>query len=124
MEKLICCFVLLSSLFCGIASASSCNYVSLTNEELQELTEVDPYTKISDMFKKGYGNSDYRDKDEIITVPRLVSRMYPNRPDLQRKAVDAWGQCMKEQKINGKRKYANRDADILVNFCKKKLDLN
>ena len=69
-------------------------------------------------------NNDYRERAEIIATPRVISQLYPNRPDLQRQAIDAFGRCMKNQITNGRRKYTDQDVNILVNFSKKKLGLN
>lgn len=123
MKKLICYFILISALRFGIGIASSKYDILLTKEEIQELADTDPYKTISKMFAERLHRYDYREKARIIVTPDVISYAYPERPDLQAQAIDAWGQCMKEQMVNGRRKYTDKDIYVLTNFSKKKLGL-
>lgn len=129
MKKLVCYFVLLSSLFCGVSGASSSGssnhqVAGFSQEALFEFANTDPYQTMNKIFNKRLKYNDYRERERIIATPRVISQAYPNRPDLQRQAIDAFGQCMKNQIVNGKKKYTDHDVNIVVNFSKKKLGLN
>ena len=129
MKKLICYFVLISSFLCGVGGASSNrnsnqNRVEFTREDLYQFAHTSPYQMMNEIFDKYSKYDDYRERAEIIAFPRVISQAYPNRPDLQRQAIDAFGQCMRNQMVNGQRKYTDQDVNVLVNFSKRKLGLN
>ena len=127
MKKLICYFVLISSFLCGVGGASSNRGGSnINNEDREWAIRTGPHRVINMMFnnENGLKNHDLRLRDEVIAAPRTIYDMYPNRPDLQRQAVDTLGQCMRNQMINGQRKYTDRDVQVMVTYSKRMLGLN
>lgn len=125
MKKLFIYFVLISSLFCGISRASSGKRIDkFSQEALSEFANTSPHQMMNEIFNESSKYKDYRERERIIAFPRVISQAYPNRPDLQRQAIDAFGQCLRNQTVNGKKKYTDQDVNILVNFSKKKLGLN
>ena len=125
MKKLFIYFVLVSSFLCGVGGASSNNPMHAYSKEITEWAlKVGPEKAISQLFEEDFKNNDYRQKDRIFATPRTIFGLYPRHPELQKKAVETWGRCMKNQTVNGRRKYSDQDVDILVNFSKSKLGLN
>ena len=125
MKKLICYFVLISSFLCGVGGASSNRGGSnINNEDREWAARVGPRQAIITMFQNGLKDRNFKEKERIIATPSTILEMYPNRPDLQKQAIDVWGQCMRNQIVNGQKKYTDQDVNILVNFSKRKLGLN
>ena len=121
MKKLICYFVLISSFLCGVGGASSNKQFSKT--DLNNFASESPYQMIPRLFEKGLKDSDYRKQDRINAIPVVLSKAYPNRPDLQRQAVDAWSQCIRNQTVNGRKKYTEEDVQRVILQSKKMLGL-
>ena len=108
MKKLICYFVLISSFLCGVGGASSNKNSNqringFSQEALSEFAHTNPYQMMNEIFNEYLQYDDYRERAEIIAFPRVISQAYPNRPDLQRQAIDAFGQCMRNQMVNGQK---------------------
>ena len=121
MKKLICYFVLISSFLCGVGRASSSKQFSKT--DLNNLANESPYQTIPRLFEKGLKNYDYKREDKIDAIPKTLLKAYPNRPDLQRQAIDAWSQCIRNQTVNGRKKYTEEDVQTVIFHSKKFLGL-
>ena len=89
MKKLFIYFVLVSSLFCGISRASG-----LDQDTIRRAAKTDPYYIVNGLFERGFKDNDYRDRIHIQKAAAIISKLYPDRPDLQKQMVNAWGQCM------------------------------
>ena len=124
MKKLFVYFVLFSSLFCGNGKTSSLQQgIQFTQEELKRISNEDPYQRISRLFEKSFNNNDYTKQEWIIKVPISIGKAYAGRPDLQLKAIDAWGKCMRKQTVDGENKYTEQDINLVVNYSKHRLNL-
>lgn len=72
------------------------------------------------MFEQGAKNEDYTDIRTIYTTKYMVQRViFPQDKTKQKIALNTWVQNVRNQEINGKKKYTEQDILILIQMFNK-----
>ena len=90
-------FVILNGSYIGVSRATSTNVLS--ERALKAALEIGPERMVKFGFehREHLGNVNYRNRKEVGAVQKHFVNLYPDRPDLYKRAACALGECLKEE---------------------------
>lgn len=130
---LICFYGLFNINSSNASSISSMRNISIpkstfTEEEfLKRRLEIDPGVYAHRLYTKpnvGLYTKDFTNKAMIMRLPSIISEMYPDRPDLQKRYLEGLDECLINDKdAKGNWKYSYKQVNVITRFVKIKLGL-
>ena len=113
MNKSKLLFITLLAFFC-LFNTNLCHAysrIAMPKRALEDAIKIGPEYMMKFAFedKEYLGSCDYRNQQQVSNVQRHFVDLYPDRPDLYKRAACALGKCLKESK-----QYTDREVERVV----------
>lgn len=120
MKTFVYFFVLITFLCCRSGYTSSSRIDASTRERV---AKMDPTRFANLMFEQGAKNKDYTDIRTMYATGHIIRVAFPRDKTKQKTALNTWIQNVRNQKVNGKKKYTEKDISKLIEISTSELEL-